>query len=287
VIVMPLIVICGVPLCGKTLRANEIASNLRSTPEFARHWPGGIHLINDANSGVSYADYGDFNKEKEARGRIRSQAEKYVENDSVTIIDSPNYIKGFRYELWCVARAASTTCCCVVPVGNYDDCRARNKARIGEGIESYTEQQLEELILRWEEPDKNRRWESPLIPLLDEEKTDVQLIIDAIAGKAPPPHRATTNPPLKATDFLQETDEKVKRIIRQIQAAQKSNGSADGGIEIKTEDGDIVALTKFMSPAQLSRVRQQFKTYLRNMPSAKSPHEAVKLFLQFLTDDAK
>ena len=92
---------------------------------------------------------------------------------------------------------------------------------------------------------------------------------------------------MKATDFLQETDEKVKRIIRQIQQAQKSNGSADCGVEIKTENGDIVTLTKFMSLAQLSRIRQQFKTYLRNMPSAKSPNDAVKLFLQFLTDDAK
>ena len=68
-------------------------------------------MINDSSSGVSYSDYGDFNKEKEARGKIRSQAEKFVDKDTVTIIDSPNYIKGFRYELWCVARAAGTTSC--------------------------------------------------------------------------------------------------------------------------------------------------------------------------------
>ena len=54
---MPLIVVCGVPLCGKTSRANEIVSKLRSRPEFDNHWPGGIHLINDANSGVSYAGW--------------------------------------------------------------------------------------------------------------------------------------------------------------------------------------------------------------------------------------
>ena len=103
---------------------------------------------------------------------------------------------------------------------------------------------------------------------------------------APPPHRATTNPPLKSTDFLQETDEKVKAIIRQVQAAQKELGSPDGGVTIKTADGEILTLSKFVTPAQLSRTRQQFKTYLRNLPSAKNSAEAAKLFLQFLSDAA-
>ena len=129
---------------------------------------------------VNYEDYGDFGKEKEARGKIRSAAEKLISPDTVTIIDSANYIKGFRYELWCVARAASTTCCCVVPVSNYDDCRKRNSER---QEKTYTKQQFEELLLRWEEPDKNRRWESPLIPVLDEESIEEDILISAITGK--------------------------------------------------------------------------------------------------------
>ena len=176
---MPLIIVCGVPLCGKTRRTAEIISKLESV--MSDHPWTGINLVNDENSGVAYSDYGDFNKEKEARGKIRSQAEKYVDADSITIIDSPNYIKGFRYELWCVARAAGTNCCCVVPVGNYNECRQRNKER-SDG-ETYTEQQLDELITRWEEPDKNRRWESPLLPVLDEEEIDVDVLISAISGK--------------------------------------------------------------------------------------------------------
>ena len=175
---MPLIVVCGVPVSGKTYRTNEIVSKLEPVLS-DNHWTG-INLVNDENSGIVYADYGDFTKEKEARGKIRSQAEKYVDKDSITIIDSPNYIKGFRYELWCVARAAGTNCCCIVPVGNYDECRARNTKRTGE---TYTRQQLDELILRWEEPDKNRRWESPLLPVLDEEEIDINVLISAISGK--------------------------------------------------------------------------------------------------------
>jgi hypothetical protein len=44
-------------------------------------------------------------------------------------------------------------------------------------------------------------------------------------------NRATTNPPLKSSDFLQETDKKVKEIIKQILQAQKEAG--DCGVSIK------------------------------------------------------
>ena len=48
---------------------------------------------------------------------------------------------------------------------------------------TYTKQQLDELIMRWEEPDKNRRWESPLIPVLDEESIESQTLLAAVSGK--------------------------------------------------------------------------------------------------------
>ena len=44
-------------------------------------------------------------------------------------------------------------------------------------------------------------------------------------------NRATTNPPLKSSDFLQETDKKVKEIIKQILQAQ--NETPDCGVSIK------------------------------------------------------
>ena len=64
--------------------------------------------------------------------------------------------------MWCVARAASTACITVVPVGNYAECRERNQ-KLSDRL---TDQQFDEMIQRWEEPDKNRKWEAPLFPLL-------------------------------------------------------------------------------------------------------------------------
>ena len=38
------------------------------------------------------------------------------------------------------------------------------------------------MIQRWEEPDKNRKWESPLFPLLDEENIPEEQFLNAIDG---------------------------------------------------------------------------------------------------------
>lgn len=40
-----------------------------------------------------------------------------LKRDSIVILDGMNYIKGWRYQLWCEAKAAQTTCC-VVCIGN-------------------------------------------------------------------------------------------------------------------------------------------------------------------------
>ena len=48
-----------------------------------------------------------------------------------------------------------------------------------------------------------------------------------------------------------------------------------------------MTLSEAVTPVQLGRIRQQFSTYLRNLPTAKNSDEAVKLFLRFLEDPQK
>lgn len=57
--------------------------------------------------------YDNARTEKMARGAAYSRARRALGKDSFVILDGMNYIKGFRYQLWCEAKAAGTGCCVV------------------------------------------------------------------------------------------------------------------------------------------------------------------------------
>jgi protein KTI12 len=64
--------------------------------------------------GLNKAEYlASPQQEKILRASLKSNVEKYIDSQRVVILDSMNYIKGFRYELYCLARNAQTTLCCV------------------------------------------------------------------------------------------------------------------------------------------------------------------------------
>ncbi len=53
--------------------------------------------------------------EKNLRASLKSSVERQLSRDVVVILDSLNYIKGYRYELYCIARALRTPHCIVRP----------------------------------------------------------------------------------------------------------------------------------------------------------------------------
>ena len=57
--------------------------------------------------------YLDSKQEKDTRGTLKSEVDRWLTKDNLVILDSLNYIKGFRYELYCIARAQSSTHCVV------------------------------------------------------------------------------------------------------------------------------------------------------------------------------
>ena len=61
--------------------------------------------------------------EKMTRGFIKSNVEKSLSPDVIVIVDSMNYIKGFRYELFCLARASKTTNCLLYCNTPHDICK--------------------------------------------------------------------------------------------------------------------------------------------------------------------
>ena len=66
-----------------------------------------------------------------------------LSKDAVVIADGLNYIKGYRYQLWCEAKAAGTRCCVVHVAAREDECKIWNKERLrkqGKGTEEYDEE---------------------------------------------------------------------------------------------------------------------------------------------------
>ncbi|KAL6238264.1 hypothetical protein BDW75DRAFT_201840 [Aspergillus navahoensis] len=207
---MPLIILTGYPCSGLTYRANQLATRLEETQ--SQLFANGtiplskskykIHVVS-THDNVNYPRtvYDTARTEKEARGVAYAKAKRMLGRDSFVILDGMNYIKGYRYQLWCEAKALGTTCC-VVHVGTpIDQCVANNEARrqsknasqshdtvkenkdekseptpasstssnsTSPSLDSkdesdpYPPELLNNLIFRYEEPSMNSRWDKPL-----------------------------------------------------------------------------------------------------------------------------
>ncbi|KAK2565179.1 Protein KTI12-like protein [Acropora cervicornis] len=105
---MPLVVMCGFPCSGKTKRANELKSYLQNSRGRSVQLSSDESLNFERNTA-----YAASSSEKELRGLLKSSVERLISRDDIVILDSLNYIKGFRYELYCVAKAHKTTHCVV------------------------------------------------------------------------------------------------------------------------------------------------------------------------------
>ena len=55
----------------------------------------------------------DSRQEKDTRGTLKSEVDRWLTKDNLVVLDSLNYIKGFRYELYCISRALSSPHCVV------------------------------------------------------------------------------------------------------------------------------------------------------------------------------
>ncbi len=100
---MPLIIVVGIPCAGKTTISNQIKKFLEEERKLE------VQIINEELLGLNKAEYyKDPQSEKILRASLKSNVEKFIDQQRVTIVDSLNYIKGYRYELYCLARNAQT-----------------------------------------------------------------------------------------------------------------------------------------------------------------------------------
>ena len=78
----------------------------------------------------------DSAKEKELRANLKSEVQKLMSKEDIVILDSSNYIKGYRYELFCILKLCQTTQCVIFANTTFEDCLDYNSKRPDE--EKYT-----------------------------------------------------------------------------------------------------------------------------------------------------
>ncbi|KAK7891564.1 hypothetical protein WMY93_023527 [Mugilogobius chulae] len=168
----------------------------------------------------------DSQKEKDARGALKAEVERKVNKDDIVILDSLNYIKGYRYELFCLIKHAQTPHCLVYCLTSPEVSSKWNSQR--SATEQYSQEIFDALILRFEDPDSRNRWDSPLFTVQQDDQLPFEAISDALLKrKAPPPNQSTQNQPLSSANFLYELDRVTQDVLMVIFNAQKTSVSGD------------------------------------------------------------
>ena len=209
--------------------------------------------------------YATARPEKDARATFSSAIKRVLNRDAIVVADGMNYIKGFRYQMYCEAKAMQTPSC-VVHVGTQPDkCREFNNEALKAGTGGYEPEIFDNLVFRFEEPNGMTRWDSPLftIPYEDTEPP-CEAIWEEMVGsdgkaKVVRPNAATVLKPAAESNYLYELDKTTSDVLAALKTWQQDH-AGEGGGEVKVPDAEqsIALPTTAPSLPQLQRLRRQF-----------------------------
>lgn len=286
---MALILMCGLPASGKSTIANKLRDSLCANGRTVRIVQDGDDALKnlspptavngDSAQNVLGAEqkgnmgrkqlYKDSTSEKFTRAQLRANAERALTSsrDITVVIDSLNYIKGFRYELYCVAKTCDASYAVVWATAPVDDCVNRDRDRDGNGADSYGAELVTALARRFEPPEGRNRWDSPLFTI-DVQKPDWNSQLPAIC--------ATLDSKLQATfatrqhvaplvDTLGELD-RVTRAAEAELISQLQRGAAVGANISVPNASVLVRLQRKPRVAELRNMRRAYLNYSRMHP---------------------
>ncbi|KAL3944309.1 MAG: hypothetical protein SGBAC_001602 [Bacillariaceae sp.] len=168
---MPCLIVTGYPSAGKTTLCRLLKERAVMRREIEE-----VQIINEESACPDHTKnqcYMDSLREKQTRAAMKSsfdravgitktQSKKSSKGTSKTLIilDSLNYIKGFRYELHCISKAAGEKHGILWVLNSIESVEQWNQSR-SEDM-AYQPSLLKELVQRYEPPDERNRWDKPL-----------------------------------------------------------------------------------------------------------------------------
>ena len=200
-----------------------------------------------------------------------------------------NYIKGFRYQLYCEAKAVQTPSC-VVHVGTpAEKCRELNEEALKNGTGGYEAEIFDNLVFRYEEPNGMTRWDSPLFTVpYEDADPPYEAIWEAMIGsdgkaKMVRPNAATVLKPATEQNYLYELDKTTSEVVSTITTWQQDHlGEGGGQVSIPGVEQPINLPGNATTLPQLQRLRRQFTALNRQHSLSKS--RIREMFVDYLND---
>ena len=159
-----LIILTGLPKSNKSLVAKDIQRRLLDAGEECI-------LVDEPSLSLKRNNaYKDARMEKITRQTLQSTVERYLRpNGPHVILDSMNLVKGFRYQLWCIARENACRCVTIFCADSRGVTTSRNQnallQEVTASVEAYKPFIFEDLCNRYEIPDTRDRWHKPMFTL--------------------------------------------------------------------------------------------------------------------------
>ncbi|KAH9961278.1 chromatin associated protein KTI12 [Russula dissimulans] len=262
---MALVTFSGFPSSGKTRRAIQLKEHLdRRVADPLYKCPGQkVVILSDDALDIDRSSYNDSQSEKPARATLFAAVQRQMGPDIILIVDALNYIKGFRYQLYCAAREFKLRICTVYVVATAESCKRWNTERTdGRG---YSAETLDNLISRYEEPSSMVRWDSPLFTVSwSESDVPIELIWKAITeGNVKPPNSGTQAVPKAPTDALHTLEQVSTQVVRAILAEQGASGAPGGRVTLGLTERlkpEVTLPARSLTLSELQRMKRQFVT---------------------------
>ena len=206
----------------------------------------------------------------------------YFSPERIVIVDSLNYIKGYRYELYCLSKHVKTPQCILHCDVSPDVALTWNSSRRDE-TERYAPDVFDSLVMRYEKPDSRNRWDSPLFVVYPQDPLPTEDILSSLLHrKPPPPNLSTQSQPLSSADFLHDLDRKTQEVVSHVLQAQRT--ALPGDITLVScgpASSNKLRLPHHVTMVELRRLRRQFINYTKLHPPENSS-AIPTLFVQYL-----